>query len=83
MRKISSHYVYVDSQYRKYAIITIKGAFVEVGESNTFYKEESEIEFYSGTLVVVDNGEKKEIFHFKEINLQRQSFNLSEGIKIL
>lgn len=83
MRKISSHYVFVDSKYRKYAIITIKDAFVEVGESNTFYKEEPEIEFYSGTLVVVDNGDTKEIFHFKEINLQIDSFNLDEGIKIV
>ncbi len=83
VRKISAHYVLVNSHYKKYAIISVIDEKVEVGESNSFYKEESKVEFYSGTLVIVDRKERKEIFHFQEINLQKTCFNLEEGIKIV
>lgn len=83
VRKISAHYVLVNSLYKKYAVISIIDENVGVGESNSFYKEESKVEFYNGTLVIVEREERKEIFHFQEINLQKTCFNLEEGIKIL
>lgn len=83
MRKICAHYVLVNSQYRKYAIISIKGTSIEVGESNDFLREEAGIEFYNGTLVVKEYGGTKQVFHFQEINLERKCFALDEGINVL